>query len=154
MSKTVGVISDTHGLVRPEALAALAGSDLLIHAGDVGAPHVLDALGRLAPVRAVVGNVDGSPLAERLPTALDLELDGVRIHVLHEITKLARDPRAAGFAVVVFGHSHRPTIERREGVLYLNPGSGGPRRLKLPVAVARLHLGGPRVRAEVIELEV
>ncbi|MGA7485331.1 MAG: metallophosphoesterase family protein [Xanthobacteraceae bacterium] len=150
----VGVISDTHGLLRPQAAAALAGADVIIHAGDVGKPEVIDALGGLAPTFAVRGNIDTGDWAARLPLTRIVEVGALRIFVLHEIAQLALDPAAAGFAAVVCGHSHRPAIEMRTSVLFLNPGSAGPRRFKLPITVARLHVSGRGMRPEIIELRV
>jgi uncharacterized protein len=137
---SVGLISDTHGLMRPEALAALAGSAHIVHAGDIGDPAVLEALARIAPVTAVRGNNDQGPWAKRLRERETLEIAGTRIYVLHDLAQLDLDPAAAGIDVVVSGHSHRPAQERRGGALYVNPGSAGPRRFKLPIAVARLAL--------------
>jgi putative phosphoesterase len=151
--RTIGVISDTHGLVRPEAVRALARCELLIHAGDVGAPDVLRELETIAPLWVVRGNVDRGAWASALPERLVVELGGARILVLHDRAG-AGDPAAAGVDVVVSGHSHRPHVERRGGVLWLNPGSAGPRRFRLPVAVARLELGAGAPTAEIIELEV
>lgn len=142
----VGLISDTHGLVRPEALAALRGSRHIVHAGDIGDPAVLDALARIAPVTAVRGNNDRGPWARKLPETETIELAGARIYVLHDLSQLDLDPAAAGIDIVIAGHSHRPVSELRGGVLYLNPGSAGPRRFKLPVTVARLALPARRVR--------
>ena len=150
---TVGVISDTHGLMRPEALAALAGVDRIIHAGDVGSPDVLTALAALAPVTAVRGNNDHSPWARHLPERTTVVLGEARLHVLHDLNELALDP-AAAYAAVIAGHSHRPAITERDGVVFVNPGSAGPRRFKLPVAVARLQIRGRVVRGEVILLGV
>ena len=150
----VGVISDTHGLLRPEAVAALRGSDRIIHAGDVGAPDILDALSRLAPVTAVRGNVDLAEWAQPLPRAATLELAGSRIHVLHDLADLGLDPRAAGIGVVVSGHSHRPGLRQRDGVLFVNPGSAGRRRFTLPISLARLRLEDGQVSASLIELSV
>ena len=150
----VGVISDTHGLLRPEALAALRGSDRIIHAGDVGGPSILDALSQLAPVTAVRGNVDLAEWARSLPRAATLELAGSRIHVLHDLAELELDPLAEGIGVVVSGHSHRPGLRRQDGVLYLNPGSAGRRRFTLPISLARLHLADGRVSASLTELPV
>jgi putative phosphoesterase len=135
----VGVISDTHGLLRREAIAALAGSQLIIHAGDVGRPEVLAELRRLAPTFAVRGNVDTQAWAAKLPATEAVEVGGLLLRVLHDIADLDLDP-GAGFAAVVFGHSHKPSVEWRGSVLYLNPGSAGPRRFRLPVTVARLRL--------------
>ncbi len=148
----VGVISDTHGLLRPQAAAALTGADVIIHAGDVGKPEVIDALGGLAPTFAVRGNIDTGDWAARLPSTRIVEVGALRVFVLHDIAQLALDPAADGFAAVVFGHSHRPSIETRASVLFLNPGSAGPRRFKLPITVARLHVSSWGVRPEIIEL--
>jgi putative phosphoesterase len=150
----VGVISDTHGLVRPEAVEALKGSELIIHAGDVGGPEVLEELGRLAPVVAVRGNNDRGAWAEALPEYEAVEVNKAFVYVLHDLKELDIAPAAADFRVVVSGHSHRPLAEERRGVLYLNPGSAGPRRFKLPVTVARLTLDGGDARAEIIGLKV
>jgi putative phosphoesterase len=150
----VGVISDTHGLMRPEALAALAGADLIVHAGDIGAPGVLDALAEIAPVHAVRGNDDAGAWARRVPDTASVAVAEARLLVLHDLHDLSLDPAAAGFAAVIAGHSHRPRLEERGGVLYLNPGSAGPRRFKLPVAVARLRVRGARMRGELVVLEV
>lgn len=150
----VGVISDTHGLLRPEAMAALRGSDMIIHAGDVGRPEVLDALVQLAPTIAVRGNVDTQAWAAKLPSTEVVETGPLLIWLLHDIAELDLDPAAAGFAAVIFGHSHKPSIEWRDGVLYLNPGSAGPRRFRLPVTVARLHVSGAIIRPEIVELNV
>ena len=147
----VGVISDTHGLVRPEALEALAGSELIIHAGDIGGPEVLAALGRVAPVVAVRGNNDRGAWADALPAYEAVEHNATFVYVLHDLKELDIAPAAAGFRVVVSGHSHRPLAEERRGVLYLNPGSAGPRRFKLPVTLARLTLDGGDASAEIVD---
>jgi putative phosphoesterase len=136
----VGLISDTHGLLRPEAIRALEGSDLIIHAGDVGKPEILDWLRVLAPVVAVRGNIDQGEWAAALPVAASSATGSAAIYVLHDLQQLELDPAASGFQVVVSGHSHKPSRTERNGVLYLNPGSAGPRRFKLPVTVARLDL--------------
>jgi uncharacterized protein len=149
---SIGVISDTHGLLRPQALATLAGSDLIIHAGDVGNADILPVLRAIAPVYAVRGNVDKGEWAKTLPETEVVEVAGLFLYVLHDVNQLDLDPVAAGFAAVISGHSHRPSIERRNGVLYLNPGSAGPRRFNLPVTVARLHLQGQNLQAELVEL--
>src|SRR3954452_8161806 len=149
---SVGLISDTHGLLRPEAKAALAGSDHIVHAGDIGRADVLTELASLAPVIAVRGNNDTDPWAAALPETAVLEVDAVRIYVLHSLAELDVDPVARGYRVVVAGHSHKPSIAERDGVLYVNPGSAGPRRFKLPIAVAELHIAGKSVRARVVEL--
>jgi putative phosphoesterase len=138
--KTVGLISDTHGLLRPQALRALEGSDLIVHAGDVGDPKILEALKTLAPVFAVRGNVDTEEWALALPESEVIETDAATIYVLHDARALDLDPAAAGFQIVVSGHSHKPSRTERGGVLFLNPGSAGPRRFNLPVTVALLHL--------------
>src|SRR5262245_57205482 len=132
----VGVISDTHGLLRPEAVAALKGAELIIHAGDVGAPQVLDALRMLAPTFVVRGNVDKAHWAGALPATAHVEVGGLLFHVLHDIAELDLDPVAVGYAAVIYGHSHQPSIDRRAGVLFLNPGRAGPRPSKLPVPIA------------------
>jgi putative phosphoesterase len=154
MSTLLGVISDTHGLMRPEAIAALRGSDLIIHAGDVGKPDVLDRLREIAPTFAIRGNVDGGAWADRLPPTDIVEVGALLFYVVHNIADIDLDPEAAGFAAVVFGHSHKPAIETRDGVLYLNPGAAGPRRFKLPVTVARVRVKGREMRPEIVELEV
>jgi putative phosphoesterase len=150
----IGVISDTHGLVRPEALRALRGSDRILHAGDVCGAHVLEALQAIAPVTAVRGNNDRDALGRQLPETATLELGGVRIHVLHDRSDLGLEPHEAGIHVVVFGHSHQPTRERRGGVLYFNPGSAGPRRFKLPITVGRIVVRDGSVTARVIDLGI
>ncbi len=150
----LGVISDTHGLLRPEAVTALRGCARIIHAGDVGRPAVLAELERIAPVEAVRGNVDHGAWAEALPHDRVVEAGGLQLYVLHDLEQLDLDPAAAGFRVVITGHSHRPAAERRNGVLYLNPGSAGPRRFRLPVSLARLQLHNGEVREELIELAV
>jgi len=151
---TVGVISDTHGLLRPEALAALAGVERIVHAGDIGTPDVLEALGRVAPVTAVRGNNDRERWAADIPETDVLEIGDVSLYVLHDLHELDLDPRAAGFAAVIAGHSHQPRVEERDGVLYLNPGSAGPRRFRLPISLARLTVRGPRLTAELVTLDV
>ena len=151
---TVGVISDTHGLLRPEAVAALRGSDLIVHAGDVGRPDVLDGLRALAPTHAVRGNIDTAPWAARLPATAVVEVGQLRLWLLHDIADLDFDPAAADFAAVIFGHSHKPSSEMRDGVLHLNPGSAGPRRFKLPVTLARLQVSGRTILPEIVELRV
>jgi hypothetical protein len=148
----VGVISDTHGLLRPQALDALRGSDIIIHAGDVGSAAILAALRQLAPTYAVRGNVDHGDCAA-LPVTELVEVGEVLFYVVHDIAELDLDPPTAGFAAVVFGHSHQPSIEARAEVLYLNPGSAGPRRFKLPVTVARVHVSGRNLRPEIVTLE-
>ena len=148
----VGVISDTHGLLRPEATAALAGSDLIIHAGDIGSPDILPALGRIAPVHAVRGNIDRQAWAAVIPGVEVVSAGEQVLYVLHDLSQLDLDPRAAGFAAVICGHSHVPRQETRAGVLYFNPGSAGPRRFKLPISVGRLIVKNGHVTGEWITL--
>jgi len=136
----LGLISDTHGLLRDEAVQALRGSDLILHAGDVGAPEILTKLREVAPILAVRGNVDEGSWAEPLPMTQVVEAGGVTIYMLHILEQLDLDPRAAGFAMVVSGHSHQPGQSEKNGVWYVNPGSAGPRRFRLPVTVARLDV--------------
>jgi len=149
----IGLISDTHGLLRPEAIRFLAHSDRIVHAGDIVDASILDALGAIAPVTAVRGNNDRGRWAEALAATEALEVNGVGIYVLHDLAELDIDPAAAGFRVVVSGHSHRPLVEERDGVLYVNPGSAGPRRFRLPIAAAELLIEGPRVAARWVTLE-
>ncbi|MGE5204371.1 MAG: metallophosphoesterase family protein [Chlamydiota bacterium] len=149
---TIGVISDTHGLLRPEALAALQGSDYIIHAGDVGEPEILRQLAKIAPVTAVRGNVDREKWARKLPETNLLELGAVAIYVLHDVSRLDLDPGSARFAAVIFGHSHRPSQEMHKGVLFFNPGAAGPRRFSLPVTVGRLRIAGSQLSAEIVNL--
>jgi putative phosphoesterase len=150
----VGLISDTHGLLRPEALAFLRGSDFIVHAGDIGDAEVIQALRALAPVTVVRGNNDNSAWAEGIAATEVLQVGDVFIYVLHDLAELDLDPMAAGFQVVVSGHSHHPLVERRDGVLYVNPGSAGPRRFKLPIAVAELQIVGPSVDARIVQLDL
>ena len=149
---TVGLISDTHGLIRERALAALRGSDLIVHAGDVGTGAVLEALRALAPVVAVRGNIDKGSWASGLPATAVAEAGPARIYVLHDIHELDLDPAAAGFHMVVSGHSHQPGQTERAGVLYINPGSAGPRRFNLPLTLARLDVGVKPWKAEFVDL--
>lgn len=151
---TIGVISDTHGLLRPEATEALQGSELIVHAGDVGSAEVLERLRAIAPTVAVRGNIDGGAWAAALPVTDVVEVGQLHLYVLHELSGLDLDPKAAGFAAVISGHTHRPRAEVRDGVLYLNPGSAGPRRFSLPVAVAKLQLVGDSLSHEILELQV
>jgi uncharacterized protein len=147
----VGLISDTHGLIRPEALEALAGVEEIIHAGDIGTPEVLEALRAVAPVQAVRGNNDRGAWAGNLPDSLVLQLGGVRIRVLHDVQELDVDPEA-GIEVVVCGHSHKPSVVRRQGVLFVNPGSAGPRRFRLPVTIGYLTVARGAAEAEIRDL--
>lgn len=148
----VGVISDTHGLLRPEALDALRGCDLIIHAGDVGSPDLLEPLRALAPLHVVRGNVDHGGWAAALPMTARVDVGGNVVHVLHNIAELGLDPVAAGLSAVVYGHSHKPSIENRDGVLLLNPGSAGPRRFSLPIALARVRVVGRKLHPEIVTL--
>ncbi len=150
----IGVISDTHGLLRPEALAAMHGSNYIIHAGDIGDPRILDDLSRIAPVTAVRGNVDREAWAMNLPDTDVLEVAGILIYVLHDLQQLDVKPEAGGFAAVISGHSHEPKQETRHGVLYFNPGSAGPRRFRLPVSVGELLVESGKLQSKLIELEV
>ena len=149
----VGVISDTHGLLRPQAVAALAGCNCILHAGDIGQQEVLAGLRAIAPVVAVRGNVDFG-WAKALPETTLVDIAGRRILLLHNLAEIEIDPRAAGLDVVIAGHSHRPEIETRDGVLYVNPGSAGPRRFTLPIAVAQIEITDRGVEARIIELSV
>jgi uncharacterized protein len=148
----IGVISDTHGLLRPDAVEALQGSDHIIHAGDVGDEAILKRLEQLAPVTAVRGNVDYGTWAEGLPETNALDVEGVSIYVLHVIDHLDLKPEAAGFAAVIYGHSHVPKQETKNGVLYFNPGSAGPKRFSLPVCLGRLIVKNDKLRPELIHL--
>lgn len=150
----VGLISDTHGLLRPEAIERLRGAAHIVHAGDIGGPEILVALRALAPLTAVRGNNDRGPWAQTVRETETVALGAVRLHVVHDLGELAVDPAAVGIRVVISGHSHRPRIEERGGVLYVNPGSAGPRRFRLPVALAQLELDGVAVRATIEELVV
>lgn len=149
---TVGLISDTHGLLRREALYALRGVDFLVHAGDIGSATILASLEEVAPITAVRGNNDMADWAIHVPLTNVLSVGRVRIHVIHEINQLDGHSLPDGTRAVVYGHSHRPAIERRSGILYVNPGSAGPRRFKLPVTVALLHVRGENVDAEIVPL--
>lgn len=149
---SIGIISDTHGLLRDEAVRALQGSDLIIHAGDVGKPEILDALNSIAPVTAVRGNVDTGAWALRLPATSVVEAGSTLIYVLHNLQDLDLDPAASRFHVVVSGHSHVPSRDERHGVIYLNPGSAGPRRFSLPITLARMDLSKTPPRIEFVNL--
>ncbi|WOC79628.1 metallophosphoesterase family protein [Stutzerimonas frequens] len=148
----IGLISDTHGLLRPEALAALQGCAQIIHAGDIGKPQVLDGLRAIAPLEAIRGNIDMADWALELPERLDLRIGGLSLHVLHDLKQLDIDPLVAGIDVVIAGHSHKPKVERRDGVLYVNPGSAGPRRFSLPISLALLELNDGDAQVELISL--
>jgi putative phosphoesterase len=151
--KKIGLISDTHGLLRKEAVEALRGSELIIHAGDVGKPEILEELRKIAPVIAVRGNVDTAPWARTLPETAVAEAGATLIYILHDVKALDLNPAAAGFHIVVSGHSHKPGKTERDGVLYINPGSAGPRRFRLPVTVALLRLDGTPYEVEFVDLE-
>ena len=149
----VGLISDTHALVRPEALAALRGSDHIVHAGDIVEPDILATLAEIAPLTAVRGNNDRGPWADALRETERITLGAVTLYVIHDVKQLDVDPRAAGIDVVVAGHSHKPLVERRDGVWFVNPGSAGPRRFTLPVTVGKLVIDGRDVRAEIVSIQ-
>ena len=150
----LGVISDTHGLLRPEAVEALRGSDLILHAGDLGSAEILEELGRITPVKAVRGNVDSSPWFDSLPQTEVIESGGLSLYMLHDLKQLDLNPSAAGFAAVICGHSHTPMNEMRNGVLYFNPASAGPRRFKLPICVGKLRIRDGVIAGEIIELHL
>ena len=152
--KLIGIISDTHSLLRPQAIEALEGVELILHAGDIGNQQVLDALNDIAPVVAVRGNNDKGEWARSLPDWELVEVGKVSIYMLHDVKEIDLSPSGAGFHVVVSGHSHKPSIEERRGVLYINPGSAGPRRFTLPVTLAHLHIIGEKAHANIIELSV
>jgi putative phosphoesterase len=149
---TIGLISDTHGLLRPGAIEALRGSDAIIHAGDIGDPRILAELSRLAPVTAVRGNIDRGAWAAALPDTAVLRIGDAAIFVIHNVAELALDPASAGFRAVVSGHSHQPGSREKDGVLFVNPGSAGPRRFTLPIALGLLRIAGERITAELVEL--
>jgi len=148
----LGIISDTHGLLRAEALRALAGAQLIIHAGDVGKPEILAALRDIAPVIAVKGNIDTGEWASGLPATAVVETGRVRIYVLHDLHEIDLDPPGAGFHVVISGHSHKPSRTDRDGVIYLNPGSAGPRRFRLPITLARMDVSQSPWKIEIVNL--
>jgi len=150
----IGLVSDTHGLVRPEALAALQGCDLIIHAGDIGKPEVLDAFKAIAPLVAIRGNNDRESWAKQLPDVLELQINGVKLHVIHNVQELQLNPAEDGVSAVISGHSHKPVMTRRDGVLFINPGSAGPRRFKLPIAVGKLWIDQGKVESKIIELKI
>lgn len=149
----MGLISDTHGLLRPEAKALLRGSDCIVHAGDICDPAILDELATIAPVTAVRGNCDRGPWAERLPWTARLRVGGLLVLVIHDLAQLELEPGAPGIGVVVSGHSHKPLVQQRGGVLFVNPGSAGPRRFRLPVAMGELIIAGGRVSARTVEIQ-
>ena len=152
-SGKIGLIADTHGLMRPEALAALKGSEIIIHAGDIGRPEVIDALNAMAPVIAIRGNNDRDSWAKQIPDLLDLQINGVRIYVIHNVNEMD-SASASGFQAVVSGHSHKPNLVTKDGVLFINPGSAGPRRFKLPVTVGKLLFVRDTIKAKIVNLNV
>jgi putative phosphoesterase len=149
----VGIIADTHGLLRPEALAELSGSDLIVHAGDIGTAGLIEELGRIAPTFAVRGNVDTGPWAAGLPATAVVAVGAHKFYLLHDVAELDLDPAAAGFAAVIYGHSHQPAVETRDDVLFLNPGSAGPRRFSLPVTLARVRVTNGELHPDIVVLE-
>ncbi|HEV2673878.1 MAG TPA: metallophosphoesterase family protein [Aliidongia sp.] len=151
---SVGLISDTHGLLRPEAIEALRGSDVIIHAGDIGDPAILTELARLAPVTAIRGNIDKAAWAASIPETEAIGVGGLLIYVIHNLADLDLDPAVAGFRVVVHGHSHQPGLKDAGGVMFVNPGSAGPRRFQLPISVGRLSIEDGRVEVELAEIEL
>ena len=150
----VGVISDTHGLMRPEALAALKNSELIIHAGDIGKVEVLDSLSRIAPVLAIRGNNDREAWANGMADVLNLQVNGIKLQVIHNGHEVENDPTEGKFRVVISGHSHQPGVVKRDEILFVNPGSAGPRRFKLPVSVGRINLAQKHLRAAIVELKI
>jgi hypothetical protein len=150
----VGVIADTHGLMRPEALAALKDSELIIHAGDIGKVDVLDSLNRIAPVLAIRGNNDREPWAKGMADVLNLQVNGIELQVIHNVHEIEDDPPARKIRVVISGHSHQPGVVKRDEILFVNPGSAGPRRFKLPVSVGRINLAEKHLRAAIVELKI
>ncbi|TLX59804.1 YfcE family phosphodiesterase [Stutzerimonas nosocomialis] len=148
----IGLIADTHGLLRPEALERLSGCDHIVHAGDIGKPEILQALERLAPLSVVRGNNDQQDWAQAIPERLVIHFGRVSLYLLHDLKELDIDPAAEGIRVVISGHSHKPAVEERDGVIYLNPGSAGPRRFKLPISLALLHIQGRDVKPELLTL--
>jgi uncharacterized protein len=150
----IGLISDTHGLMRPEALAALAGVSHIVHAGDIGSADVLKQLGEIAPVTAVRGNNDRDPWASEVAETEVLQVENHSIYVLHDLSELDLDPAVSGFSAVITGHSHKPVIQTKNDVLFVNPGSAGPRRFKLPVTVGTLQIDGGKISAAIVTLEV
>ncbi len=150
----IGVISDTHGLLRPQAYHALQGSELILHAGDIGKPEILASLEKIAPVKAVRGNMDTNPWAQSIPGTQAIETPAGILYMLHNLQLLDLDPSAAGFQAIIYGHSHQPAITHQLGILYLNPGSAGPRRFRLPVSIARLNISPNGIEAELVELKI
>lgn len=151
---TIGLISDTHGLLRDEALTLLAGSDRIIHAGDIGNPAILERLSLIAPVDAIRGNNDDAPWAAALHETLTLRIAGIGLHVVHSLADMTLDPAGLDIRAVIAGHSHRPSVAMRDGVLYVNPGSAGPRRFKLPLTVAKMHIRGGDIDTVILPIDV
>ncbi len=152
MKISIGIISDTHNLLRPEAIKVLVGSDIILHAGDIGSIDIIEQLKKIAPVHAIRGNIDKSPWSHSFPNTDVVKISGKYLYVLHNINDLDLDPVAAGFDIVISGHSHEPSIKKNNGVLYINPGSAGPRRFKLPVTIAELTIDNDDIKAEIIEI--
>lgn len=148
----IGVISDTHGLLRPEAVERLRGSEHIIHAGDIGSPTIIPALEKMAPVTAIRGNIDTEAWARQFPETEAVALGGLTIYIIHDVNALDLNPRAAGFAAVISGHSHQAKQQHRDGVLYFNPGSAGPRRFKLPITMGRMVIEGGKLEAAILSL--
>ena len=153
-SCTIGVISDTHGLLRPEVYEAFHNVERIIHAGDIGSENIIHELENIAPVTAVRGNMDRDEMALKLHRTETVELKNMLLYVIHDISRLDIDPKVSGVKAVIFGHSHKPTVQKHDGVLYMNPGSAGPRRFSLPVSVGLLHINSKGIRAEVVKLNV
>ena len=150
--KTIGIISDTHGLLRPQALVALEGSDIIFHAGDIGSPEVLEALRKIAPVVAVRGNTDNNPWSKDIPYYQMTEFNGIFFYLLHDLYDLDLDPETAGLQVIISGHTHQPLAETKNNILYINPGSAGPRRFHLPICLAKLTMNGRQLHSQFIAL--
>jgi putative phosphoesterase len=150
----VGVISDTHGLLRPEAVEFLRGSEHIIHAGDIGSPEIVPALEKIAPVTAIRGNIDTQPWTRRFAETEVVELAGLHIYVIHDVNALDLNPKAAGFAAVISGHSHKPGQTTKDGLLYFNPGSAGPRRFSLPISIGKLEVGQGGIRGSLHTLQI
>jgi uncharacterized protein len=152
MERNIGILSDTHGLLRPFVLDRLKGCDLILHAGDIGSPDILELLQRTAPVKAVRGNTDTGAALHELPSDIIVEIDKVFVYMMHDIASMDIDPAAAGISVVVSGHSHVPRIEQRNGIFYVNPGSAGPKRFRLPVSMARMTINGGKIDCSLITI--
>ena len=150
----LGIISDTHGLLRPQAVAFLQGCDRILHGGDIGNAEILERLSTIAPVTAIRGNNDKGAWAEAIPETEFLEFSGIYVYAIHDLSQLDIEPAAAGIRVVVSGHSHKPLIERRDGILFVNPGSAGPRRFKLPISVADISIDGSAISPRIVELDI